>query len=86
MKFLVHTGIKVTSKGGHCSQALTEIEQKDISGEDNPDAGAWQTSSFIVAAAHWGSLYADYVLTLDDFIVAWREMVSLHNIGKEYMG
>ena len=86
MKFLVHTGIKVTSKGGHCSQALPQIDQKDISGKDNPDAGAWQTSSFIVAAARRESLYADYVLTPDDFIVAWREMVSFHNIGKEYMG
>ena len=61
-----------------CSPALPEVAWTDISGEDNPAAGAWQTSSFIVAAAHWGSLYADYVLTLDDFIIAWRVMVSFH--------
>ena len=74
------------SKGGPCSQALPQDGHAGISSADNPDAGAWQTSSFIVAAAHWGSLYADYVLTLGDFIVAWREMVSLHNIVKECMG
>ena len=51
-----------------------------------PAAGAWQMSSFIVAAAHMGSLYADYVLAPDGFMVALCEMVSFHNMGEECMG